>query len=143
MSAPTKTPEGIMQAPPESFRRPGDPPAYEIQRRIMAGLDAAQERWCRETGARLEVLWRPPPASRPGAAGRFDFRYTREHLPPPVRTGETVRERPVRDGAGRVVARVLIREHPDGSTAETCYDLQGREIVEGEVIHPGAIGAAS
>ena len=111
-----KTPAEIMQTPPESFKRPGDPPGYEIQRRIMAGLDAAQERWVQETGARLETLPGPP-----------YLRYSREHMPRPERTGETVRERPVRAG-GRVVGRVLIREYPDGTTREEHYDMAGRRL---------------
>ncbi len=118
-----KTPAEIMQNPPESFKRPGDPPGYEVQHRIMAGLDAAQERWVRETGARLEALPGPP-----------YFRYSREHLPRPERTGETVRERPIRGAGGRVVGRVLVREYPDGSTRETHYDLEGRGLtLDGEV----------
>ncbi len=90
-------------------RKIPDPPGYGLQREILAGLSEAQRRWERETGARL-----------------VGFRYTRDHLPPPsfARTGETVSEKPVRDQAGRVVARRLIREHPDGTTTATLYPLE-------------------
>ena len=91
-----------------------------LQAGILEGLSAAQKRWQEETGARLEVLPGPP-----------YFRYSREHLPRPERTGETVSERPVRDGAGRVVGRVLIREYPDGSTTETVYPVEDESINSG------------
>jgi len=91
-----------------------DPPGYETQRRILAGLLEAQQRWRRETGARLEALPGPP-----------YFRYSRDHLPRPERTGETVSERPVRDESGRAVARIVSRLLPDGEIIETAYPIAG------------------
>jgi hypothetical protein len=83
----------------------------ERQERALAGLSKAQQRWRLETGARLVGL-----------------EYTRDHLPPPARTGETVSEKPVCDegNPGLVVGRLLIREYPDGTRSETPYDLEGR-----------------
>jgi hypothetical protein len=103
-----------MIAPRESARKIPDPPGYETQRRILAGLSEAQKRWQQETGARLEVLPGPP-----------YFRYSRDHLPRPVRTGETVSERPVRDESGRVVARIVSRLLPDGEIIEKAYPIAG------------------
>lgn len=94
-------------------RRPGDPVGYETQRRILAGLSAAGRRWQLETGARLEVLNEAP-----------YFHYSRGHLPKVPRTGETISEKPIRNEAGRVVARRLIRECPDGTTSETVYPIE-------------------
>jgi hypothetical protein len=105
------TAAGVDRAP--NLARPGDPPGYEIQREALAALSEAQRRWREETGARLEVLPGPP-----------YFRYSREHIPRPERTGETVRERPVRDEAGRVVARRLIRERPDGTVSEEVHPIE-------------------
>jgi len=90
---------------PEVARRPAfpDPPGYETERHILAGLSGAQRAGELRTGARLVHLPEAP-----------YFRYTREHLPPPARTGEMVSERPVRDEFGRVVARRVVWEQPDG-----------------------------
>ena len=103
-----------MIAPHEPTRKIPDPPGYETQRRILAELSEAQRRWRRETGARLEVLPGPP-----------YFRYSRDHLPRPERTGETVSERPVRDESGRAVARIVSRLLPDGEIIETAYPIAG------------------
>ena len=105
-----------MISPHEPARKiPDPPPGYETQRRLLAGLSEAQQRWQQETGARLlEVLPGPP-----------YFRYSRDHLPRPVRTGETVSERPVRDESGRVVARIVSRLLPDGEIIERSYPISG------------------
>jgi len=103
-----------MITPHEPTRKIPDPPGYETQRRILAGLSEAQQRWRRETEARLEVLPGPP-----------YFRYSRDHLPRPERTGETVSERPIRDESGRVVARIVSRLLPDGEIIEKAYPIAG------------------
>jgi hypothetical protein len=94
-----------------------DPPGYETQRRILAGLSVAQREWELSTGARLECLPTAP-----------YFRYSREQVPKPPRTGETVSEKPIRDGDERVVGWLLIRDLPDGTRQETMYDLEEREL---------------
>jgi len=101
-------------APHEPTRKIPDPPGYKTQRRVMAGLSEAQRRWERETGARLEHSPRAP-----------YFHYSRDHLPKPARTGETVSERPIRDQSGRVVARIVSRLLPDGELIERSYPIAG------------------
>src|SRR5215203_5683369 len=63
-------------SPHEPARKIPDPPGYVTQRRLLAGLSEAQQRWQQETGARLEVLPGPP-----------YFRYSRSTYPYPLGPG--------------------------------------------------------